>query len=159
MIIEDEEENPYLKKPKKLALITIIVMVAKLILHPILYIVAGWDDSGEGVIHIFQTVTWGIVVPVIIIVLAIIGSSLLNQFEEEDYIALFIGIAYVILAALTLFMMSLWVYPTVLEFLANPEYWMFYLGFLTCIAVALIMQILILIAGVRNIQYYNDQLH
>ncbi len=148
-----EEDKPKYTRIIVCTAIVIGVIMVALILHAILWEYAGWSHDAEFYGERFLMTTWGIVIPAIVMVIAIVGAKI---HEKSQYIDLIFGIATTVLAALAVLVTALRLPSNIAELVHPPSAIGFYIGFTSITVASLALAILILVSGIKLITYYTS---
>lgn len=96
-------DMPPYKKPIIFYGIIIGLAIVNIILIYILHLIAGWTLSLSGIIGIIVLVTWGITIPIILIIACIVGFFIHDKVSSDfEYLPLIIGLANAILSGLAI---------------------------------------------------------
>ncbi len=154
------EETPPFKKAIIWSALIIGGMIAAVIVHFILWLVAdglglGWDHS-DFVRDRVLMIGWGIVFPAIIVAVAIIG---LKIYEETEYITLIFGIAIAAMGTVLIILTALQISANVGQLIDKLGDGVegFYIFFIIISAVGVGFSVMVALAGKGVIKYYYDE--
>ena len=153
MILVVEEDKPKYTRIIVCTAIVIGVIVVALTLHAILWEYADWSYGSEFYGERILMTTWGIVIPAIVMVIAIVGAKI---HEKSQYIDLIFGIGITVLAALSVLVTALRLPSNIVELIDPPSAIGFYIGFASITIICLALAIIILISGIKLITYYTS---
>ena len=148
-----EEDNPKYTRIIVCCAFVIGVIAVALALHAILWEYAGWPHDAEFYGERFLMTTWGIVIPAIVMVIAIVGAKI---HEKSQFIDLIFGIAITVLAALSVLVTALRLPSNIVELIHPPSAIGFYIGFTLITVSCLALAIIILVSGIKLITYYTS---
>lgn len=152
-----EQKTPRFTSTIIYAAIIIGVMITVLILHAILWQVAGWPLSAKYALEQAIFVGWGIVFPAILIVVAIVASKI---YDKSEYIPLIFGIIITAMGGLLVLAAGFYVVLSI----GDAAYWIpslpqttgIYITFIIFSFVGLAIAILILIGGIKLLMKYTS---
>jgi hypothetical protein len=150
------KEEPPFDKLKTPSIVTIVMMAIMLVMHAIQYWAAGDWSATDYIVENVIIVFWGIVVPIIIIVLIYIGKK---TYQDTESITLIFGIIFVVLSGITTAISSYWIVRNIVDLVINIPYGavviICYVIMIPLIIVVLVMQIKNLLASVEIIKAYQ----
>ncbi|MDD1777373.1 MAG: hypothetical protein LUQ65_04325 [Candidatus Helarchaeota archaeon] len=148
-----EEDQPKYTRIIVCTAFVIGIIAFALVLHTILWAYAGWTHDAEFFGERFFMTTWGIVIPAIVMVIAIVGAK---THQKSPYLDLIFGIIITILAALSTLVSALRLPSNIGELISPPSAIGFYIGFTLVTTVCLALAIVILVSGIKLITYYSS---
>ena len=150
------EIEPPFDRLKTPSIVTIIIMAIMLVIHQIQYMAAGDWSEVDYVVETVVIVFWGIVCPVIILVLIYIGKKI---YKDTEVITLIWGIIFTALSAIICAVATYSIVRNIVDLVKNLSYGavviVCYVIIIPLIVVVLVMQIKNLIAGIDLIKAYQ----
>jgi hypothetical protein len=144
------EEKPPFKRVIVCTAVIVAMMIIVLIAHRLLYHYAGWPFDYEFFFERFAIITGGIVFPIILLILSIIG---LSTYTKTASIPLIFGIIIAIISTILTIVAALWTGYDIVELVTDPH--VGFNGLITAgTVVSLLMGIFCMIAGIQLIKYY-----
>lgn len=153
-----EETKPSFTVLIVCAAIIIGIMITVLILHRILWDIAGWTLNTKFFVEQTIMVGWGIVLPAILIVIAVVGSKI---FDQSEYIPLIFGIIITVLGGLFILASGFYMYFSIsdtIQFVpTEPQTLPIYVALIIFAIASLPISIIILMRGIKLITYYTSK--
>ena len=153
-----EQNTPKFTSTIIYAAILIGAMITVLILHAVLWQIAGWSLSAKYFFEQAIMIGWGIVFPAILIVVAIVAPKI---YDKSEYMPLIFGIIITVMGGLLILASGFYIVLSI----GDAAYWIpslpqttgIYITFIIFSFVGLAFSILILLGGIKLLTQYMSK--